>query len=48
MKRLMDVVVSIVGLALGSIVLVPAMVAIWMQDRRSPFCVNAMKCRKSG
>jgi|SRR5438552_1450877 len=39
MKRLMDVVVSIVGLALGSIVLVPAMVAIWMQDRRSPFYV---------
>jgi len=37
----MDVVVSIVGLALASIVLVPAMVAIWLQDRRSPLYLSA-------
>src|SRR6266550_999057 len=41
MKRLLDVVVSIIGLAVASIVLVPAMVAIWIQDRRSPFYVAA-------
>lgn len=39
MKRLFDVTASVVGLALGSLVLVPAMIAIWLQDRRSPFYV---------
>ena len=39
MKRLLDVVVSFVGLVAASAVLVPAMIAIWMQDRCSPFYV---------
>jgi lipopolysaccharide/colanic/teichoic acid biosynthesis glycosyltransferase len=30
---------SVLGLAVGSIVLVPAMVAVWMQDWHSPFYV---------
>jgi len=41
MKRLIDVVISLVGLAVSSIVLIPAMIAVWMQDRRSPFYVAA-------
>lgn len=39
MKRLLDVILSIVGLAVGGIVLVPAVIAVWMQDWRSPFYV---------
>lgn len=41
MKRVLDVAVSIAGLAIGAIVLVPAMIAVWMQDRRSPFYVGS-------
>jgi lipopolysaccharide/colanic/teichoic acid biosynthesis glycosyltransferase len=39
MKRVLDVVVSFVGLVVASAVLVPAMIAIWLQDRCSPFYV---------
>jgi lipopolysaccharide/colanic/teichoic acid biosynthesis glycosyltransferase len=39
MKRLLDIVASVAGLALGSVILVPAMVAVWLQDRHSPFYV---------
>jgi lipopolysaccharide/colanic/teichoic acid biosynthesis glycosyltransferase len=38
-KRLFDVTVSVLGLVLGSLVLVPAMIAIWLQDRHAPFYV---------
>jgi len=38
-KRVFDVTASVAGLALGSLILVPAMIAIWLQDRRSPFYV---------
>lgn len=41
MKRLFDVTVSVLGLAVGSLVLVPTMIAIWLQDRHSPFYVAA-------
>lgn len=40
MKRLLDAAAAGLGLALGSIILVPAMIAVWMQDRRSPFYVS--------
>lgn len=39
MKRLFDVTVSVIGLAVGSLVLVPTIIAIWLQDRHSPFYV---------
>ena len=39
MKRLFDVVVSILGLVLTSPVTVPAMILIWLQDLHSPFYV---------
>jgi lipopolysaccharide/colanic/teichoic acid biosynthesis glycosyltransferase len=38
-KRLVDLVVSLAGLLAGSVVLVPVMVAVWLQDRHSPFYV---------
>jgi lipopolysaccharide/colanic/teichoic acid biosynthesis glycosyltransferase len=38
-KRLFDVIVSVLGLAVGSVILVPAIIAIWLQDRHSPFYV---------
>jgi lipopolysaccharide/colanic/teichoic acid biosynthesis glycosyltransferase len=48
LKRLFDVAVALVGLALGSIVLVPAMVAVWLQDRHSPFYVAGRVARGGG
>jgi lipopolysaccharide/colanic/teichoic acid biosynthesis glycosyltransferase len=35
-KRLLDLVASCLGLVVGSVVLVPALVVIWLQDRHSP------------
>ncbi|RMF12117.1 MAG: sugar transferase [Candidatus Dadabacteria bacterium] len=39
MKRLLDIAVSSVGLIAASPVLVPTMIAIWLQDFHSPFYV---------
>jgi lipopolysaccharide/colanic/teichoic acid biosynthesis glycosyltransferase len=39
MKRLLDVSAAVIGLLVGSIILVPAMVAVWLQDRHSPFYI---------
>jgi lipopolysaccharide/colanic/teichoic acid biosynthesis glycosyltransferase len=39
MRRLIDVGVSLLGLLLTSVVLVPAMLAIWIDDRHSPFYI---------
>jgi lipopolysaccharide/colanic/teichoic acid biosynthesis glycosyltransferase len=36
-KRLLDVTVSSVGLVAGSLVLVPVMIIVWLQDFHSPF-----------
>jgi lipopolysaccharide/colanic/teichoic acid biosynthesis glycosyltransferase len=38
-KRLLDLLVSLTGLAVGSVILVPATIAVWLQDWRSPFYV---------
>jgi lipopolysaccharide/colanic/teichoic acid biosynthesis glycosyltransferase len=38
-KRALDVTLSLVGLALASPLLVPVSIAIWAQDRHSPFYV---------
>jgi lipopolysaccharide/colanic/teichoic acid biosynthesis glycosyltransferase len=39
MKRLMDILGALIGLTLGSPVLLPVMFAVWLQDRHSPFYV---------
>lgn len=36
LKRLLDVMLSAVGLAAGSVVLVPALLLVWLQDGHSP------------
>jgi hypothetical protein len=39
MKRALDLVASLAGLVAGSVVLVPVMIAVWLQDRHSPFYI---------
>ena len=39
LKRSLDVMAALVGLALGSLVLVPVMIAVWLQDWHSPFYI---------
>lgn len=39
MKRLMDMIGALIGLALASLVLVPVMFLVWIQDWHSPFYV---------
>lgn len=41
MKRLFDIVASLLGLAAASPVLVPVMFLVWWQDKHSPFYVAA-------
>lgn len=41
MKRLLDLAVSLTGLVAGSVVLVPVMIAVWLQDWHTPFYVAA-------
>lgn len=48
MKRLLDLVASIAGLTLGSIILVPAMIAVWWQDKHSPFYIATRAARGGG
>lgn len=38
-KRLFDIIVSLVGLIVASPILIPTMVAIWLQDFHSPFYI---------
>ena len=38
-KRVFDIVVSFVGLVISSPILVPAMIAVWLQDFHSPFYI---------
>ncbi|MGH7524356.1 MAG: sugar transferase [Gemmatimonadales bacterium] len=40
MKRTLDVALASVGLVIGSMVLVPAMFAIWLEDRHSPLYLS--------
>ncbi|MDA1095515.1 MAG: sugar transferase [Acidobacteria bacterium] len=39
MKRLLDLGAAVVGLVIGSLVLIPAMIAVWLQDGHSPFYI---------
>jgi len=47
LKRLLDVSISILGLILSSPVLIPVMIAIWLQDYHSPFYI-ALRVGKNG
>jgi lipopolysaccharide/colanic/teichoic acid biosynthesis glycosyltransferase len=47
-KRIVDICASIVGLTLGSVVLIPAMIAVWLQDRHSPFYIAPRAARGGG
>lgn len=47
MKRLLDITASALGIAVGSVILAPAMLAIWLQDRHSPFYI-AMRVGLNG
>lgn len=48
LKRLLDIVASFSGLLLGSVILVPAMIAVWLQDRHSPFYIAPRVARGGG
>lgn len=48
LKRLLDIVGSFFGLLLGSVILVPAMIAVWLQDRHSPFYIARRVARGGG
>lgn len=48
MKRIMDVLASLIGLLVGSVVLIPAMIAVWLQDWHSPFYVATRAARGGG
>ena len=39
MKRALDLLLSIIGLTLGSVILLPVMFLVWWQDKHSPFYV---------
>jgi lipopolysaccharide/colanic/teichoic acid biosynthesis glycosyltransferase len=48
MKRGVDVLVAIVGLAVSSVVIVPVAVAVWLQDFKSPFYLGPRVARGGG
>lgn len=48
MKRLLDVTAAIAGLVGGAIILVPAMIAVWLQDWHSPFYIATRMARGGG
>jgi lipopolysaccharide/colanic/teichoic acid biosynthesis glycosyltransferase len=47
-KRVLDVVASVLGLIVGSVILAPAMIAVWLQDYHSPFYVASRVGRGGG
>lgn len=48
MKRLFDIVVSVLGLAMTSPVLMPVIFLVWVQDRYSPFYISLRVGRGEG
>ena len=48
MKRLLDIVLSLVGLIVGSPILLPVMFLVWKQDGHSPFYVAPRVARGDG
>jgi lipopolysaccharide/colanic/teichoic acid biosynthesis glycosyltransferase len=47
-KRILDISAAVFGLAVGSVVLVPTMFLVWMQDRHSPFYIATRVARGGG
>lgn len=48
MKRLFDIIVSVLGLAMASPVLMPVIFLVWIQDRYSPFYIASRVGRGEG
>jgi lipopolysaccharide/colanic/teichoic acid biosynthesis glycosyltransferase len=48
LKRTLDIIVSILGLTVGSVVLLPTMLLVWLQDWHSPFYIAPRMARGGG
>ena len=47
-KRLLDIVVALVGLTVSSIIIVPVAFLVWLQDFKSPFYMGPRVARGGG
>src|ERR1700754_3706168 len=48
LKRLLDIVVALLGLTISSIIIVPVAILVWLQDFRSPFYMGPRVARGGG
>jgi len=48
MKRIMDFSIALIGLIVGSVVLIPAAIAVWIGDCHSPFYIATRVSRGGG
>jgi len=48
LKRLLDIVVALVGLTISSIIIVPVAILVWLQDFKSPFYMGPRVARGGG
>jgi lipopolysaccharide/colanic/teichoic acid biosynthesis glycosyltransferase len=48
LKRLLDIVVALVGLTISSIIIVPVAILVWLQDFKSPFYMGPRVSRGGG
>lgn len=48
MKRVLDLTAAVVGLTFGSVILVPTMILVWLQDWHSPFYIATRVARGGG
>jgi lipopolysaccharide/colanic/teichoic acid biosynthesis glycosyltransferase len=47
-KRLLDIVVALLGLTISSIIIVPVAILVWLQDFKSPFYMGPRVARGGG
>lgn len=48
LKRTVDIIVAVIGLALSSVLIVPVAIAVWLQDLRSPFYLGERVAKGGG
>ncbi|HTU65164.1 MAG TPA: sugar transferase [Steroidobacteraceae bacterium] len=48
LKRLLDIVVALLGLTISSIIIVPVAILVWLQDFKSPFYMGPRVARGGG
>lgn len=48
LKRLLDIVVALLGLSISSIIIVPVAILVWLQDFKSPFYMGPRVARGGG